>query len=292
MLRMMPSNTYILCPGQGAQVVGMGKDFYDASPAAQDVFDTRERGARLRPRGALLRRARKSGSTRPTSASRRSTSPASPRSRRARRGRDRSSPAGHRVRGPEPRRVHGAAPRRACSGSRTGLKLVAARGRYMQEAAVATPSGMVAILGADEAAVHEAVRGSGAGRGARAGELQRAGADRRQRHRRPRASASPTAAEGAGFKAMPLKVAGAFHSPLMQRGADRMRAELDKVDVQRAARRRCTRTSPRSRTRDAASIKQLLVDQIVKPVRWEQTMQKLVAAARTRGSSSSRRAAC
>ena len=30
-----------------------------------------------------------------------------------------------------------------------GLKLVAARGKYMQEAAVATPSGMVAILGAD-----------------------------------------------------------------------------------------------------------------------------------------------
>src|SRR5205085_8101359 len=34
-----------------------------------------------------------------------------------------------------------------------GLKLVAARGKYMQEAAVATPSGMVAIMGADEAAV-------------------------------------------------------------------------------------------------------------------------------------------
>ena len=24
----MPSKTFILCPGQGAQVVGMGKDFY------------------------------------------------------------------------------------------------------------------------------------------------------------------------------------------------------------------------------------------------------------------------
>src|SRR5256885_12876038 len=34
-----------------------------------------------------------------------------------------------------------------------GLRLVAARGRYMQEAALATPSGMVAILGADAAAV-------------------------------------------------------------------------------------------------------------------------------------------
>src|SRR5205823_8191728 len=35
----------------------------------------------------------------------------------------------------------------------TGLKLVAARGKYMQEAAVATPSSMVAIMGGDEAGV-------------------------------------------------------------------------------------------------------------------------------------------
>jgi len=35
----MPTTTFILCPGQGAQVVGMGKDFYDASPAAKETFD-------------------------------------------------------------------------------------------------------------------------------------------------------------------------------------------------------------------------------------------------------------
>src|SRR5258706_14542477 len=35
----MSQKTYILCPGQGAQAVGMGKDFYDASSAARDVFD-------------------------------------------------------------------------------------------------------------------------------------------------------------------------------------------------------------------------------------------------------------
>src|SRR5437773_1164877 len=35
----MSSNTFILCPGQGAQVVGMGKDFYEASSAAKEVFD-------------------------------------------------------------------------------------------------------------------------------------------------------------------------------------------------------------------------------------------------------------
>ena len=35
----MAARNCILCPGQGAQVVGMGKDFYEASPAAREVFD-------------------------------------------------------------------------------------------------------------------------------------------------------------------------------------------------------------------------------------------------------------
>src|SRR5689334_17185648 len=35
----MSQKTYILCPGQGSQVVGMGQDFYEASPAARQIFD-------------------------------------------------------------------------------------------------------------------------------------------------------------------------------------------------------------------------------------------------------------
>src|SRR5881275_138162 len=35
----MSNKTYILSPGQGAQVVGMGKDFYESSSIARDVFD-------------------------------------------------------------------------------------------------------------------------------------------------------------------------------------------------------------------------------------------------------------
>jgi [acyl-carrier-protein] S-malonyltransferase len=62
----------------------------------------------------------------------------------------------------------------------------------------------------------------------------------------------------------------------MQPAADRMAAELAKV----------TFTQPKQPVyanvtaalhQDPASIKKLLVDQIVKPVRWEQTMQALLA---------------
>src|SRR5580692_4354414 len=35
----MASQTYILCPGQGAQAVGMGKSLFDASPMAKETFE-------------------------------------------------------------------------------------------------------------------------------------------------------------------------------------------------------------------------------------------------------------
>lgn len=159
-------------------------------------------------------------------------------------------------------------------GFEDGLRLVAARGRYMQEAAVAVPSGMVAVLGADETAVNalcaEAAQGEvlvPANFNA-PGQIVISGA----------AAACERAAklgEAKGLKTVPLKVAGAFHSPLMQPAADRMAAELETVQF----------TTPNQpvyanvtadRHRDAQSIKRLLVEQIVKPVRWEQTMLKLL----------------
>src|SRR5829696_525355 len=39
----MSTQTYILCPGQGAQAVGMGNDFFQKSPLVRDVFDTANR---------------------------------------------------------------------------------------------------------------------------------------------------------------------------------------------------------------------------------------------------------
>ncbi len=39
----MSNRTYILCPGQGAQVVGMGKDFHEKLALVRDLFDTANR---------------------------------------------------------------------------------------------------------------------------------------------------------------------------------------------------------------------------------------------------------
>jgi [acyl-carrier-protein] S-malonyltransferase len=83
------------------------------------------------------------------------------------------------------------------------------------------------------------------------------------------------AAEARGFKAIALKVAGAFHSPLMQSAADKMAAELEKVAFNVPNQPVYSNVTAEKHS-DAASIKRLLVDQIVKPVRWEQTLKKML----------------
>jgi [acyl-carrier-protein] S-malonyltransferase len=145
----------------------------------------------------------------------------------------------------------------------------------MQEAAVTTPSGMVSIMGADEASVLKLCEECASGEVLVAanynspGQIVVSGA-------RGACERVAVAAEGAGFKSIPLKVAGAFHSPIMQVGADRMRSELEKVSFNPPRTTVYSNVTAQPHT-DPASIKRQLVDQIVKPVRWEQTMQHLVS---------------
>jgi [acyl-carrier-protein] S-malonyltransferase len=157
-----------------------------------------------------------------------------------------------------------------------GLKLVAARGKYMQEAADANPSGMVAVLGADEKTINSLCEQCAAGEALVAANFNAPGqivvsgtlaaCDR-----------LISEAEKAGLKTVKLAVAGAFHSPLMQSAADKMRSALEHVKFAdaRAAVYANVTAKPHS---DTASMKKLLVDQVVSAVRWEQTMQNLLSA--------------
>src|SRR3954447_20546382 len=148
----MSSTTYILCPGQGAQVVGMGKDFYDASPAAKETFDAANRVLGFDLASLCFsgpdERLNQTDISQPAIYV---TSVAAYRAAVAA-GVLSESAAGYQYAGlslGEYTALHLA----GVFGFEDGLRLVAARGRYMQEAAVATPSGMVAVIGGDEAAV-------------------------------------------------------------------------------------------------------------------------------------------
>jgi [acyl-carrier-protein] S-malonyltransferase len=273
----MAQSTFILCPGQGAQVVGMGKDFYAASKRAKETFDIANAviGFDLQsicfdgPEERLNQ----------TDVSQPAIYVTGIACYRAAVDAGKIDPTGITAYAGLSLGEYTALHLAGVFTFEDGLKLVAARGQYMQEAAVASPSGMVAIMGADEAAINKLCdenRGSDELVPANfnaPGQIVVSGSKAACDRVLP-------AAEAAGFKAVALKVAGAFHSPLMQSAADRMKQELDKVTF--AAPTATVYSNVTAKSHDAASIKDLLVRQIVSPVRWEQTMTPLASMADAR----------
>jgi [acyl-carrier-protein] S-malonyltransferase len=269
----MPNKTYILCPGQGAQLIGMGQDYYQSSPMAQEVFDIAN--------GVLGFDLQAACFTGPaeflnqTDISQPAIYVTSIASYRAAIEAGLIDPTAITAYAGLSLGEYTALHLAGVFTFEDGLRLVAARGRYMQEAAVATPSSMVAILGADEAAIdtlcHDCAQGevlvpanyNAPGQIVVSGSV--AACERALK-----------AAEAAGFKATALKVAGAFHSPLMQSGADKMKVELDGAVFSQPTTTVYSNVTADPHV-DATSIKQRLVEQIVSPVKWEQTMKMLIA---------------
>ncbi|MGE5607787.1 MAG: ACP S-malonyltransferase [Bacillota bacterium] len=268
----MAMRTCILCPGQGAQVVGMGKDFFEAHAVARETFEAANRivGFDLAAIcfGGPEERLSQTDVSQPAIYV---TSVAAYRAGVA---------AG--FIGAETDAVYAglslgeytALHLAGVFGFEDGLKLVAARGRYMQDAAVATPSGMVAVMGADEGAINELCQQAAQGEVMvpanfnSPGQIVVSGAT-------GACQRIAAAAETRGFRAIPLKVAGAFHSPLMRAAADKMKAELEKVAFSAPCCTVYSNVTAAPHT-DAASIKRLLVDQIVRPVKWQQSMEAMI----------------
>ena len=268
----MPTPTYILCPGQGAQAIGMGKDLHASSAAAKEIFDRADRILGFSLSELCFNgpedRLNQTDISQPAIYA---TSVASYHAAKSAGLIDEGAIVGFAgLSLGEYTALHLA----NVFGFEEGLKLVAARGRYMQEAAVASPSGMVAILGADEPQVTALCEQAAGGEVLVPANLNAPGqivvsgstgaCDRVLK-----------AAEAAGLKAMALKVAGAFHSPLMQPAADRMAGELERVSFQAPSKPVYSNVTAQPHG-DPSSIKRLLVDQIVSPVQWERTMKTVL----------------
>ncbi len=155
-----------------------------------------------------------------------------------------------------------------------GLKLVAARANAMQKACEAEPGTMAAILGLDDAVVEEICAGiAGAVVPANyncPGQLVISGA-------LDAVNAACEKLKEAGAKrALVLPVGGAFHSPLMEPA----RAELaTAIEYTPIVDPRCPvyqNVDARPHT-DPARIKANLIQQLTAPVRWTQTMQRMLA---------------
>jgi len=156
------------------------------------------------------------------------------------------------------------------------LAVVAKRGQLMQDAAVAVPGGMVSLLGADEdvaAKVCRAARGEGVLVPANfncPGQIVVSGTLDACR------KAEEVAAECGASGAVPLDVAGAFHSPLMQPAADALAEVLAGVQVRppRAGVLSNVTGQPHGRPEE---IRRRLLDQLTSPIRWQRNCEFLLA---------------
>lgn len=153
-----------------------------------------------------------------------------------------------------------------------GLRLVARRGEFMEAACLATQGAMAALIGGDEEQVRALAKAADVdvanlnapGQIVLSGTV--AGID----------SVVSQAKEFGIRKAIKLNVAGAYHSRLMQSAQDKLAAELSSI----------TMNSPMipvicnfgaCSVSDPAKIREMLEKQVTGSVRWTESIQTLIA---------------
>lgn len=156
-----------------------------------------------------------------------------------------------------------------------GLRVVQARGRAMQAAAEATPSGMVSIIGPEVAEAEALVAEARS-----AGKLEIANLLSPGNTVVSGSDAAITAvcrlAEAKGVRTVRLAVAGAFHTDLMKPADEKLAEALAGVEIKPPAVPVWSNVDAKPHT-DPTEIRSLLVRQVLSPVRWEETMRELVA---------------
>jgi [acyl-carrier-protein] S-malonyltransferase len=281
--------TAFVFPGQGAQSVGMGRDLYAASSAAQAIFDLADatlgfaltrlcfegpedaltatenaQPALLTVSAALLAAI---GETRDARCETRDSvlEPAalsSPVSRLA------SFVAGHSL------GEYSALVAAGALDFPTALRLVRRRGELMAEA---REGGMAAIIGLEEAPLEQICREASAEDAPvvianynSPGQLVISGASAAVER------ACALAKERGAKRALPLKVSAAFHSPLMRNAAEGLAAAVAQAAIQDARTPVISNVAAEPLTQ-ADDIRRELIAQVTSPVRWIASVRRMAA---------------
>lgn len=155
-----------------------------------------------------------------------------------------------------------------------GLRLVRLRGEAMQAAADAAPSGMVSVLLLDREQVDEVCR-----RASEAGPIRIANflcpGNLVLSGSRAACESAGRIAEELGGRPIPLSVAGAFHTEFMEPAVERLRAALSETTIASPKIPVISNVDAEFHS-DPDEIRELLVRQVVNPVRWEDSMRRLL----------------
>ena len=158
----------------------------------------------------------------------------------------------------------------------TGLRVVAERGRLMQQACEQTTGGMAAVIGEERAKVAELCREFDieAANFNAPGQIVVSG-------EKAKVEAAVVGAKARGMKkVIPLTVAGAYHSRLMEPARAAFAVYLDGVTFSPPKFSVFTNTTGQA-VSDPMAIKAALVKQVVSSVLWEDCTRNAVAAGAT-----------
>lgn len=157
-----------------------------------------------------------------------------------------------------------------------GLQIVQKRGQAMQNAADATPSGMASVLMLDLPSVEDIRdRAQTAGTLEIAnylcpGNLVISGVN-------TAVEKAVELAEEAGARVVPLAVAGAFHTEIMKPADQQLAAALAPVELKAPEIPVISNVDAQAHT-DPVEIKEILVRQVLSPVRWEDSIRAMIDA--------------
>jgi len=259
----------LLYPGQGSQSVGMGKDLYDQIPEARALFEEADRIL-----GRDLSRIIFDGPVEELTETQ-NTQPALFTVEAAITdlllaiGVIPEYAAGHSL------GEYSALYAAGVISFEDGLRTVAARGAAMAEAGRQNPGAMAAVMGMDKEKIISIISKIKIGIVVSANENSpeqtvisgEVGALN---------EACAALKEAGAKRAILLPVSGAFHSPIMQPAAEKLAAALESVKFSDPRCPVVANVTAKAES-DPAVMKELLVKQLVSPVRWVDSMRELAA---------------
>lgn len=253
-------------PGQGAQYVGMAKDFYDAVPVSKEMFELAEKASGLDVAALCFEENEKINITEFTQICMLTAEVAMYKALEEK--------------GIKPDVTAGLSLGEygglVVSGAMTpkeAFKVVRQRGIFMQEA-VPTGGAMTAVLGLDTGII-EKICAETEGMVSVAnyncpGQTVITGEEKA-------VAAAAEALSAAGAKrCVPLKVSGPFHSPMLFGAGEKLGEVLADVEIHDITVPYLANVNA-DYVRDKAQVKELLIKQVASSVRWQQSVERMIA---------------